>query len=458
MAGANQLLTISMITRRALPILANTLVLADKINRSYDDEFARKGYKIGGTANIRLPARFRGTFGPALSVEPITENYRQVSIRYQLHVDMQWTMAQQTLDMDDFEDRYLKPAVTTIANRMDSDVGYYYLYNVANRLGTPGVTPSAFRPFSDARAILISEGMPKGEVPSSVLHPFAQSSMSDVLKSLYNPQVRISEIYETGMVAGKTAGADWFEDPNIGSYLTGQLLGTPVLAGVTTAAGGTFIVTSGWAANGFMNLSGLTASTAAVNVGDTLQVAGLFPANPQNRRQYSNTLKQFVVVPPGGYAQMSGPAISTTPQFAPATLTNGTFNETTGTYTASSGGLLSVLVAEPAIIGGQFQNTVASAAFTGTPVVTLNGGVAVNTNSTENAYFHRDALCMAVVDLDIPPEGAGAKASSAADKDLGLAIRVLRAYTVNNDATVLRADVAYGIDPLYPELGVRISG
>jgi P22 coat protein - gene protein 5 len=51
---ANNLLTISMITNRALPVLANMCVLSDKFNRQYDKEFGQKGRKIGATCNIRV--------------------------------------------------------------------------------------------------------------------------------------------------------------------------------------------------------------------------------------------------------------------------------------------------------------------------------------------------------------------------------------------------------------------
>ena len=54
---ANQLLTISMITNRALPVLANQCVLTDKFNRQYDKEFGQKGRKIGATCNVRVPHR-----------------------------------------------------------------------------------------------------------------------------------------------------------------------------------------------------------------------------------------------------------------------------------------------------------------------------------------------------------------------------------------------------------------
>jgi hypothetical protein len=44
---ANNLLTISDITNEGLMILENDLVLADKINKEYDDRFAVDGAKIG---------------------------------------------------------------------------------------------------------------------------------------------------------------------------------------------------------------------------------------------------------------------------------------------------------------------------------------------------------------------------------------------------------------------------
>ena len=453
---ANQLLTISQITNRALPVLANLCVVTDKFNRQYDKEFGQKGRKIGATCNVRLPPRYLGTFGPALNVEPSTENYVPVNILYQYHVDIQFNTINMLLDIDDFEERFIHPACIAVGNRIDSDGAYFAMQNTANRLGTPGVSPTSFKNFSDARAILVSEGMPKGLMPTAVLHPLASSSMADSLKGLFNPQAQISELYETGMVAAKTAGADWFEDPNIANYLTGTLTGTPVLAGTTSATGGSALLTSGWAQTGTINLTGLTASAAQCQVGDTIQIAGIYPVNPQNRGRYGNQLKQFVVLPPNGYAQMTGSAAPGGPQFAPATLAAGTFNATTGTYTSSASGTLSITIGECVITGGQFQNCQATGAFTGTPAVTINGGAAFGTSSTENLYFHRDAFALAFVDLPLPRTAV--EASRAFDEDLGLSIRIATQYTINNDAEPTRMDVAYGFSSLYRSLAVRVSG
>ena len=444
-----------MITDRALPVLANMCVLSDKMNRQYDKEFGQKGRKIGGTCNVRVPPRYLGTFGPALNVEPSAEQYVPVSILYQFHVDVQFNTINMLLDIDDFEQRFLHPACVAVGNRLDSDAAYFAMQNTANRVGTPGTPPTAFKNFSDARATLASEGMPKGMVPTAVLHPLASSSMADSMKGLFNPQAKISEFFEEGLVAARTAGADWFEDPNIANYTTGTLSGTPVLAGATSPTGGTALLTSGWAQTGTLEISnGTSSAVAQCYVGDTIQILGCYPVNPQNRSRYGNQLKQFVVLPPGGYAQMSGAAAPGGPQFNTATLNHGTFNATTGLYTSSAAGLTTVTIGECVISGGQFQNV--SAAPVSPYTLTINGGAASGTASTENLYFHRDAFALAFVDLPLPRTAV--EASRAFDEDLGISIRIATQYTINNDAEPTRMDIAYGFASLYRNLAVRVSG
>jgi hypothetical protein len=455
---ANQLLTISMITNRALPVLANNCILTDKFNRQYDDEFGRKGEKIGGTANVRLPPRYLGTFGPALNVEPSVENYVAVPILYQFHVDIQFNTINMALDIDEFETRFIVPATKAVANRIDSDGAYFLYQNTAQQGGTFGTPPTSYLAFALANATMISEGMPADDMPNAVLNPLASAYMSDSLKGLFNPQARISDIYEKGLMYKKTAGFDWYQDANIATATTGSLPGTPVLAGATSTAGGTALLSSGWAQSGTFNLTGLTASTVCCAVGDVLTVKGVYPVNPQNRNQYSNSLKQFVVLPPGGYAQMAGAATPGGPQFAPAALTSGTFNSTVGStnygfYTSNGSGNLSVTVAECLIYGGQFQNCTAPVS---TYTVTCNGGTAAGTVSPQHLCFHRDAVALAMIDLPIPRTAV--EASRAMDKELGMSMRILTSYTVNNDAEPTRIEVAYGFGSLYRNFAYRVAG
>jgi hypothetical protein len=454
---ANTLITTSYLANKTLEILENNLVFAKSCNRQYADDFGQKDFKIGATVNVRRPPRYIGTFGPNLNIEDTNQTYIPVSINYQFHVDAQFSTADMELQAVEGENSVIPPALEAVYNRIDSDGLYFAYQNTALAFGTPGVSPTGFKLFSDGRATLMYEGAPRSKNIDTILDPLSMSSMADALKGTFNPQAQISDFFRSGIVARKTAGSDWYEDQNVPTWTTGAGGGAPVLAGITTAAAGSFLQTSGWAQTGLMTTTGWTASVnPRAVVGDIIQVNGLFPVNPQNRGQYGRALKQFVVIPPAGYAPMTGAAAPGGPQFAPATLATGTFNATTGVYSSSSGGALTLTVAECAITGGQFQNCVASAAFTGTPAITVNGGTAANTVSPQGIMMLKDAFALAFVDLPLPRGVETAK--RAKSESVGMSVRIVEQYTVNNDALPTRFDVAYGYSSMYRQQALRISG
>ena len=448
----NNLLTISYITNDALDVLDNMCTLSGCFNRDYNDEFAVSGAKIGNTVNVRRPPRYRGTFGPALNVEDSNETSIPVTLRNQFHVDVQFTTQDLLLSIDQFRERFGKPMIEAVANRIDSDGAYFAYQNIPNAVGTPGIPPASFLTFALANAIFDNEACPGGP-RNCVLDPNSSAYAADGVKGLYNPQAIISENYRRGFMAREQIGLDWWRDQNIVSFTTGAQGGTPLL---TANTGGAFL-TTGWAQDGFIQTNGWTASTGVVKVGDIVQIAGVFPANPQSRTQYGNSLKQFVVIAPAGYVnQPSGAAVPGL-NFAAAGLTSGTFDTVTGTYIASAGGALSIRIAEAVITGGQFQNAVTTAAFTATSALTINGGTGnASKNSPQNLILHKSCIALAFADLPLP--GGVDMAARASDKDIGMSIRLVRQYTINNDAEPMRADVLYGFDRLYNQLGVRVWG
>jgi len=103
------------------------------------------------------------------------------------------------------------------------------------------------------------------------------------------------------------------------------------------------------------------------------------------------------------------------------------------------------------IVSGQFQNV--SVTSYNSPNITAfnNTGVA----SPQNIMMHRNAYTLAVADLELP-DGVHF-AGRASDKEVGLSMRVVRQYTINNDSIPTRLDVLYGWAPLYPELACRVA-
>jgi hypothetical protein len=454
---SNTLLTISYITNEGLDVLENNLVFSAGVDRQYSNEFAVKNAKIGATVNIRRPPRYIGTFGPALNVEDTNETYIPVSLNSQFHVDVQFTTADLLLSMDLFRTRVLSPMMATIANRIDSDGCYFAYQNTASSVGTPGTPPSSFLPFALASAFLANESAPADVTPRLVLDPFSMAYAADGIKGLYNPQAAIGEYIRRGQIAKDHAGLDWFRDQNVVSFTTGAQGGTPLLTANTAGA----FLTTGWAQSGFIETNGWTATTGVIKVGDIIQIAGVYPANPQSRTQYGTALKQFVVLPPGGYVAQPSGAASPGLAFAAATLTSGTFAASTGVYTSGSGaGALSIKIGECVISGGQFQNVVTTAAFTTTSALTVNGGTSYAAKvSPQGIVYHKNAFALAFADLPLPGGVQMAeRAARAASDDVGMSIRLVTQYTINNDAEPTRADVLYGWSGLYRSMAVRVAG
>jgi hypothetical protein len=452
---SNNLLTISYITNEGLLVLENTLVFADKVDRQYSDEFAIKGAKIGATCNVRRPPRYLGTFGPALNVEDTNETYVPVSLNYQFHVDVQFTTADLLLSMDLFRTRVLKPMMATVANRIDSDGLYFAYQNTAQYVGTPGVTPSNYLTFATADAQLSNEAIPE-EDRCMILSPYMMASAVDGVKGLFNPQAQIGEFVKRNMIAKNFANFDWYKDQNVVSLTTGNFPSAPTLRSGTTS---TAIMSSGWAQSGTLATTGWGVNGAGPKVGDVISIAGVYPANPQSRTQYGNALKTFVVLPPGGYAQ--NPTGSATPglKFAPATPGAGTFDETTGVYTADSSEHLTLTIGECVITGGQFQNVVTTSAFTSTAALSFWGTTSTSMDGVvtpQGIALHKTAFALAFADLPLP-RGVE-EAARANDSEIGMSMRMVTQYTVNNDAMPTRCDVLYGYAGLYRNAAVRVVG
>jgi hypothetical protein len=410
---SNNLLTISKITNEALMVLENELTFSSEVNREYDDQFAIVGAKIGNTLNVRRPGRFIGTSGPALNVEDFNETSVPVTLSTQFHVDTQFTTQDLALSLDMFSDRVLKPAIAAIANKIDYDGLTMAKNNTANIVGTAGTPPSTLLTYLTAQAYLDSEGAPRDGRRSCIIEPFTSATIVDSLKGLFNPQSTVSQQYQKGLMGRDSGGMNWKMDQNVVNQTFGSYSGKTMTADTTTGFG----IATGWASTSTVTIT--SSASLTLNQGDTIQFADVFAVNPQNRSAYGSNKKRSFVV--------------------------------TSTVTVGTGG--TAVTVSPAIItGGQFQNvTVAATSATATVTPFAYQGEV----SPQNIVMHRNAFTLATADLEMP-DGVHF-AGRASDKDLGLSIRVVRQYTINNDSIPTRLDVLYGWAPLYAELACRVA-
>lgn len=406
-----------MITRESLRILENNLTFTKFVRRDYDDQFAVAGAKIGNVINIRKPPRFVVTSGQGLQLQDVVETSVPLVLTTQGQRSFGFTSADLALSIDDFSKRFVRPAVASMANQIDND-GLALYKSVFNFVGTPGVTPNALLTYGLAGQQLDDAAAPRDNLRSSVITPKMNAVLVDALKGLFQSASKIEEQYDKGTM-GETIGFKFSMDQNCNSQTIGGA--SNILAGTVNATAGqtgSSIVTTGW-----------THSVNILNQGDIIQFAGVYKVNPQSYAQLTD-LANWVVTA--------------------AVSSDGAGNATIPIAGPDGSGI---------IIAGAFQN--ASAAPGASAIIYIYGSDTATAQyggvvSPQAVAFHEDAFAIGCADLPLP-NGVD-MAARMSDKELGLSMRLIRAYDINTDRWPLRMDLLYGWTVLYPQLAARIVG
>lgn len=117
---ANTLLTPDVIAPRAIATLYSNLCMVPLSYTDVSRSFA--GYKVGDTVNVRKPATFTAnTFNRAsgISIQNITETSIPVTLDTIEDVSVAITAEDLTLNLEDFNEQVLKPAMEALAQKID---------------------------------------------------------------------------------------------------------------------------------------------------------------------------------------------------------------------------------------------------------------------------------------------------------------------------------------------------
>ena len=402
---ANSLLTIDMITRKALEILENNLVITRNVNRQYDDSFAVEGAKIGSTLRIRLPDRALVTDGAALQVQDDNEQITTLAVASQKHIGVNFTTAELTMQLDDFAERVLKPRISQLASSIDADVANSYK-SISASVGTPGTVPGTSLVLLQAQQKL-NEAAAVMSPRYATVNPAANAGLVEGMKGLFNPTSAISRQFKNGMMGEGILG---YEEINMSQsikvHTTGSALrsDTPIVK--TTLVNGATKLT----------LDNVTNALTLVP-GDVFTVAGVFAVNPQTRES-TGALQQFTVQ---------------------------------NTVTSAATEFVDVEFL-PAVYLSTHALATVNKLPTASDVVTYLG--AASTGYPQNLVYHRDAITFATADL-LLPQGVDMASRQVHN---GISMRIVRQYDINNDRLPCRIDVLYGFSAIRPAMACRIWG
>ena len=401
---ANSILTIDMITRKALQILENNLVITRNVNRQYDDSFAVEGAKIGSTLRIRLPDRALVTDGAALQTQDDNEQITTLTVASQKHIGINFTSAELTMQLDDFADRVLKPRISQLASSIDADVANAFK-GIGNSVGTPGTTPSTSLVLLQAQQKL-NENAAGMSPRYATVNPAANAALVEGMKGLFNPVSTISKQFKSGMMGEGILGLD---EINMSQSIKQFTVGSRTATGGTTSSA----ITSEGATS--IAITGAGAS-ATVKTGDVFTVQDCYAVNPQTRES-TGSLFQFVAL-------------------ADVTLNGSGAGSVTVAAIYSPAHALATVDSLP----GNSKNVI----FLG----------AASTQYAQNLVYHKDAITFATADLLLPQ---GVDMASRAIHN-GISLRIVRQYDINNDRMPCRIDVLYGYSVIRPQMACRVWG
>jgi len=392
--ASNTLLTVDKITKEALRILHQKLNFIGNINRQYDNQFAQSGAKIGDTLRVRLPNQYTVRSGKALSTQDTTEKNTSLTIANQKGVDMEFSSNELTLDLDDFSDRILEPAMAVLASNLESDA--LSMYKDIYQQVTNASSSMTFAHVLEGRKKLVDALVPQDNNRSVCLDTQANVDMVDALKGLFHAESQVSQQYLEGYI-GKAAGFTFMENTLLHSHTTGGRSQSAYQVAGAGQTGDTLDVDSG---------------SGTIKNGDIFTIDGVNRVHPETKKD-TGIKQQFVVT------------------------------------ADSAGGTVDISISPAIIATGAYQNVTNSPADNN--VLTFEVGASTTHNISQ--AFHRDAFTFATADL-VMPEGVDFASRQTYD---GISMRIVRQYDINNDNFPCRIDVLYGYKTIRPELACRLA-
>ena len=417
---SNTLLTIDDITREALRLAHEKATFIGTINRQFDSSFGASSGKIGDTLRIRYPSEYtRRTGSRVMDVQDSVQVSTALVVATQDGVDMRFNSRELALDIDEFSQLHLAPAMATLVSNIDADVlagctqaTYNWATNVFPLLSvsSAGNSVSSMSDVSSltapgwARTRLNQQLAPKGDrriqVDSAMMARIVGGTAA-----YFNPSNAISEQYREGFVA-RTAMADYYENERIWSmpHVTSVLASSWKLAGFVTTLGTNSVAVS---------------TNQQLPVGMVFTLGGIYDCHPETKAKYAS-LKQFTVV-------SSVFAATTTLTFSPPIFISGPRQNVDSIFTASSVEMSSRHISLAGTTTLSFPNAL---------------------------MYHRDAFTFATAEL--PLMGASEKCVRRTYD--GISLRVWQDSDIRNDELLTRIDILYGFAAIRPAWACRLIG
>lgn len=403
---ANTVITPTWVSKDTAMFWKNAIRLIGQAHKGYGKEWQNlpEGAKIGYTVQQRIPTAPTVSEGQALQIQPYINQTVPISLTHQLQVACGWSTADDTVEIEEVQERWTKPSGKALGAKCDILFGQEVYKSVNMTIGTPGTPITDNTVFTDGVAKLTNVGV---DNLAAVLDPKAMSKIVSANFAIFNLPGG-SKNWKTGQFSGENFGIDeWYQDPFMPTHTTGTFTSsTPVVSGANQT-GST------------LTISGM--GTYALKAGDTFKLAGVNSVNPVGKND-TGDLAEFTLS-----VDVSGSSTATL-TFSPAIITSGP---------------LQTVTASPAN----------GAAITFTGATGTVGATMTSVTSRQSLIFNEWAF--AFVNAPLARKLAGAETGQIRDAEAKVSMRYVEQYNIQTDQEPRRIDMLVGNAAVQPYYAMR---
>ena len=392
---SNTTLVHDLIMKEGQRTLRNNSVFVNALTAQYDASYASHGAKAGSDIRISQPQEFSVRTGKTIDVQDVEEKAVTISRSVQRGIDIKYSSAEITQDLDSFNRTKVEPAMATLAAYIDNycmDLAYKEIYQA---VALPATNMDRVD-ILNAGVKLDNGSTPRGvESRCSLLSPQGMADVVNDSSGLFNNASSVSQQYDDGLVKVPAMGFTFGMSQNMPSHTTGGYDANYVTNGAGVEGASQILIDTG---------------TGTITAGDIFTVADCYSVNALTK-QSTGVLQQFVAT------------------------------------AASAGGTVTVATSPALISTGPYQN-IDSLPGNGKAVTFL--GVA-STAYPQNLHFHKGFGAIGFCDLDVPK---GNVVSRRVVED-GISLRLVDFYDGKNDDSYMRFDVLFGYKTVIPRWACR---
>lgn len=267
MSNVGQALTHQMIAREAAKMLVEENNVVSNINTSREREFGEEvnGYKKGDTVRVKIPpvpVTYAGaTFAGGGSAPSLNEGSVNLTVDQQYHVPLTFTSKEKKLEISDFRERFLRPAMNSLSSIVNSVLLSSMKDQTPNVVGAWGTVPATRAVWRSAASSLDRFLAPEDKRYAHFSLD-ANDALAEANATLFHTADELKGEFSKNAV-GMFSGLEFHKQLSLPLHTNGA--GAGYLVDGAAESGSAITVKTG---------------TGAITKGSTITIAGVFSVHP----------------------------------------------------------------------------------------------------------------------------------------------------------------------------------